>query len=180
MFSHPPTGTCGFTEQEARKEFGDENIKIYKTKFTAMYHGRYRNATAAVVAAVALLGFPLRSPVVLLSFPFSSQLSAMTERKTATAMKLICAGPEERVCFSPGEGGGVEPWRDGCKGGGEEGWWCVCCFARVIEMMERIAPQLACFLSTQTHSRTRFVHRSWGFTWLALAAMRCCKVLVLR
>ena len=97
MFSHPPTGTCGFTEQEARKEFGDENIKIYKTKFTAMYHGRYRNATAAVVAAVALLGFPLRSPVVLLSFPFSSQLSAMTERKTATAMKLICAGPEERV-----------------------------------------------------------------------------------
>ncbi|EGD78641.1 glutathione reductase [Salpingoeca rosetta] len=60
VFSHPPTGTCGMTEDEAKDAFGADNIKIYKTRFTPMYH-------------------------------------AMMERKTTTAMKLVCAGPEERV-----------------------------------------------------------------------------------
>jgi len=37
MFSHPPIGTIGLTEDEARKEHG-EAVKIYQTSFTAMYH----------------------------------------------------------------------------------------------------------------------------------------------
>lgn len=38
VFSHPEAGTIGLTEPEARKKYGDENIKIYQSKFTAMYY----------------------------------------------------------------------------------------------------------------------------------------------
>ena len=37
MFSHPPIGTIGLTEAEAREQHGDA-VKIYQTSFTAMYH----------------------------------------------------------------------------------------------------------------------------------------------
>ncbi len=37
MFSHPPIGTVGLTEEEARKIHGDA-VKVYQTRFTAMYH----------------------------------------------------------------------------------------------------------------------------------------------
>jgi len=37
VFSHPPIGTVGLTEPEARKKYGDKDIKIYKTNFTALY-----------------------------------------------------------------------------------------------------------------------------------------------
>src|SRR5690606_25086204 len=36
IFSHPPIGTIGFTEEEAIEKYGSENIKIYQTKFTSM------------------------------------------------------------------------------------------------------------------------------------------------
>ena len=38
VFSHPPVGTCGITEEEAKKQFGEENVKIYKSSFTPLYH----------------------------------------------------------------------------------------------------------------------------------------------
>ncbi|XP_037531620.1 glutathione reductase, mitochondrial [Nematolebias whitei] len=38
VFSHPPIGTVGLTEDEAVKTSGKENVKIYKTSFTPMYH----------------------------------------------------------------------------------------------------------------------------------------------
>ena len=37
IFSHPPMGTVGMTENEARAEFGDE-VKIYTAAFTAMFY----------------------------------------------------------------------------------------------------------------------------------------------
>ena len=37
MFSHPPIGTIGLTEQQAREQHG-EAVKIYQTSFSAMYH----------------------------------------------------------------------------------------------------------------------------------------------
>ncbi|WP_068635315.1 glutathione-disulfide reductase [Thauera butanivorans] len=36
IFSHPPIGTVGLTEDEARKRFAE--VKVYTTRFTAMYH----------------------------------------------------------------------------------------------------------------------------------------------
>lgn len=38
VFAHPEVGTIGMSEPEARKEFGDENIKVYKTEFVGMYY----------------------------------------------------------------------------------------------------------------------------------------------
>jgi len=38
VFGHPEVGTIGMTEPEARKKFGDADIKIYKTRFTPMYY----------------------------------------------------------------------------------------------------------------------------------------------
>jgi len=36
VFSHPPMGTIGLTETEAREQYGDA-IKVYNTRFTAMF-----------------------------------------------------------------------------------------------------------------------------------------------
>ncbi|MBD3815180.1 MAG: glutathione-disulfide reductase [Halothiobacillus sp.] len=36
VFAHPPIGTVGLTEEAARKEFGDEAVTIYETRFTPM------------------------------------------------------------------------------------------------------------------------------------------------
>jgi len=59
VFSHPPIGTVGLTEPQARAE-DDENITVYKTQFTPM---RY-----------AFSAHPMQS-----------------------AMKLVCAGPDEKI-----------------------------------------------------------------------------------
>lgn len=38
VFSHPPIGTVGLTEEEAIKKFGSDDIKIYKSSFVPMYY----------------------------------------------------------------------------------------------------------------------------------------------
>ncbi|GAA6026942.1 hypothetical protein JCM8097_005982 [Rhodosporidiobolus ruineniae] len=38
VFSHPTMGTVGLTEPEAREKYGDDQIKVYKTSFTALYY----------------------------------------------------------------------------------------------------------------------------------------------
>src|SRR5690606_3402238 len=74
MFSHPPIGTVGLTEEAARARFGD--IKVYTTRFTAMYH-------------------------------------ALTEHRPKTAMKLVCAGPDERIVGAHVIGDGADEMLQG-------------------------------------------------------------------
>ena len=38
VFSHPEVGSIGLTEPQAIEKYGKDNIKIYKTGFTAMYY----------------------------------------------------------------------------------------------------------------------------------------------
>lgn len=38
IFSHPEAGSIGLSEPEAKKKYGDENIKVYNSKFTGMYY----------------------------------------------------------------------------------------------------------------------------------------------
>ncbi|KAJ5167273.1 Glutathione reductase [Penicillium canariense] len=64
VFSHPEVGSIGLTEPEARERYGDDKIKIYHTKFTAMYY---------------------------------SVMPAEEKAKNPTEMKIICAGPQEKV-----------------------------------------------------------------------------------
>ncbi|WP_440906044.1 glutathione-disulfide reductase [Catenovulum sp. SX2] len=37
VFSHPPIGTVGLTEVQAKAQFGEDNIKVYTSQFTALY-----------------------------------------------------------------------------------------------------------------------------------------------
>ncbi|KAF8655842.1 hypothetical protein AX16_002926 [Volvariella volvacea WC 439] len=37
VFSHPPIGAVGLTEPQARKQYGDDAIKIYKSSFKSLY-----------------------------------------------------------------------------------------------------------------------------------------------
>lgn len=60
VFSHPPVGTMGLTEAEARAKYGDNSVKVYRSKATPMYF-------------------------------------AMTTRKEACLMKLICVGDNEKI-----------------------------------------------------------------------------------
>jgi glutathione reductase (NADPH) len=38
VFSHPPIGTIGLTEAQAREQYGDTNITVYSSSFAAMYN----------------------------------------------------------------------------------------------------------------------------------------------
>lgn len=38
VFSHPPIGTVGLTEVEAVAKYGEGNVKVYRSKFAAMYN----------------------------------------------------------------------------------------------------------------------------------------------
>jgi glutathione reductase (NADPH) len=60
LFTHPPIGTVGLTEEGATQKFGAAAVKVYEAGFTPMYH-------------------------------------ALTHRKVKCAMKLVVAGPEEKV-----------------------------------------------------------------------------------
>jgi len=42
MFTHPPIGTIGMSEEKARETFG-EDIKVYQTDFVPMYHTMTRH-----------------------------------------------------------------------------------------------------------------------------------------
>ncbi|KAL1962151.1 hypothetical protein VTN77DRAFT_555 [Rasamsonia byssochlamydoides] len=64
VFAHPEVGTIGLTEPQARQRFGDDKIKVYKTRFTAMFYD---------------------------VFPTEEK------KQNPTEMKIICAGPEEKV-----------------------------------------------------------------------------------
>ena len=59
VFSHPPIGTLGMTENEAQAQYGND-VTVYTSDFTPMRH-------------------------------------ALSGHETATAMKLVCAGTEQRV-----------------------------------------------------------------------------------
>lgn len=39
VFSHPPAGTVGLSEAEARRQHGDAQVKVYETRFKALYYG---------------------------------------------------------------------------------------------------------------------------------------------
>lgn len=54
VFSHPPIGTVGLTEAEAVKEYGAENVKIYESRFTNMYHAVTERKTKTVMKLVCV------------------------------------------------------------------------------------------------------------------------------
>ena len=53
VFSHPPIGTIGLTEDEAREAHGDA-VKIYQTRFTPMYHALTPHKTRTAMKLVCV------------------------------------------------------------------------------------------------------------------------------
>lgn len=55
IFSHPPIGTCGMSEDEAIKVYGKEAIKVYRSKFTNMYHAMTEHKSPTFMKIVTVL-----------------------------------------------------------------------------------------------------------------------------
>ncbi len=54
VFSHPPIGTVGLTEDEACEQFGRGMVKIYQSRFTNMYYSVLRRTAPTVVKLVTV------------------------------------------------------------------------------------------------------------------------------
>ena len=42
VFSHPPIGTIGLSEQQALDKYGEDNVKVYRSKFANLYYGPWQ------------------------------------------------------------------------------------------------------------------------------------------
>ena len=51
IFSHPPIGTVGMTETEARTAFG-EDVKVYSSGFTPMYYALSEHKQRSVMKLI--------------------------------------------------------------------------------------------------------------------------------
>ncbi|MBT8144787.1 MAG: glutathione-disulfide reductase [Gammaproteobacteria bacterium] len=54
VFSHPAIGTVGLTEAEAREQYGDDEVKIYKSDFKPMYHQLTEHQQRAVMKLIVV------------------------------------------------------------------------------------------------------------------------------
>ncbi len=54
VFSHPPIGTVGLSEPQARLQHGDAQVKVYHTAFTAMYSAVTRHRQPARMKLVCV------------------------------------------------------------------------------------------------------------------------------
>lgn len=55
VFSHPPIGTIGLTENEAINKYGSDKIRCYTSQFTDMYHGVTAQKPKTTMKMVTLL-----------------------------------------------------------------------------------------------------------------------------
>lgn len=53
VFSHPPIGTVGLSEEEARAQYGEDGIKVYQSRFSNMLYSLGERRPATVVKLVA-------------------------------------------------------------------------------------------------------------------------------
>lgn len=54
VFSHPPIGTVGLTEDEAHEQFGEGAVKVYQSRFTNMYYALTEHKSPTVVKLVTV------------------------------------------------------------------------------------------------------------------------------
>ena len=52
LFTHPPIGTIGLSEQEAVKAHGADKVKVYETQFTPMHHAFTRRKVGCAIKLV--------------------------------------------------------------------------------------------------------------------------------
>lgn len=54
IFSHPEAGTIGLTEEEAIAKYGEDSIKVYKSKFNPMYYAMSEHKVPTAYKLVCL------------------------------------------------------------------------------------------------------------------------------
>jgi glutathione reductase (NADPH) len=54
VFSHPPLGTVGLTEDEACEQYGHDAVKVYQSRFTNMYYAVTERKSPTVVKLVTV------------------------------------------------------------------------------------------------------------------------------
>jgi len=54
VFSHPPIGSVGLTEQEARAHYGMSEVKVYQTRFVSLYHAIVANRQPTLMKLVTV------------------------------------------------------------------------------------------------------------------------------
>jgi len=55
IFSHPPIGTIGLSEEEALDQYGEDRVRVYRSSFTNMYHAVTKRKTKTLMKLVTLL-----------------------------------------------------------------------------------------------------------------------------
>ncbi|XP_013069703.2 glutathione reductase, mitochondrial-like isoform X1 [Biomphalaria glabrata] len=55
VFSHPPVGTIGLTEEEAERKYGREKLKIYTSNFLPMYYAMTENKVRCNMKLICVL-----------------------------------------------------------------------------------------------------------------------------
>ncbi len=54
VFSHPPIGTVGMTEDQAHEHYGNDMVKVYQNRFTNLYYGVLERRSPTVVKLVTV------------------------------------------------------------------------------------------------------------------------------
>jgi len=54
VFTHPPMATVGLTEEKAKAEYGDDQVKVYSTQFTPMYYALVRHKVKTAMKMVVV------------------------------------------------------------------------------------------------------------------------------
>lgn len=113
VFSHPPIGTIGLTEDEAIQKYGMQNIKIYKSKFTNLFYGPWHvdvenkpktamklicAGTNEVIVGLHVIG--MGADEMLQGFAVAIQMGA-TKRDFDATMAIHPTAAEEFVTMHP-------------------------------------------------------------------------------
>ena len=105
VFTHPAIATVGLTEQEALKEYGEANVRIYHSSFTPMYFalGEYRQACDMKLVCVGeeekivgLHGIGLGVDEMLQGFAVAIKMGA-TKKDFDNTVAIHPTGSEEFV-----------------------------------------------------------------------------------
>ncbi len=54
IFSHPPVGTVGLSEAQARERFGDDSVRVYRSEFVPMYNALTEHKPRTVMKLVTV------------------------------------------------------------------------------------------------------------------------------
>ena len=54
IFSHPPIGTVGLTEEQAKAQHGEDSVKVYQSRFTNMQYAVSQHKPATVVKLIVV------------------------------------------------------------------------------------------------------------------------------